>query len=120
MQLLMWIADGLILGWLTGKTMASKGRDLVMDSAMGATGAVAGGFFVAVAPVLVQGKMIYTNLAAIVGAVTLTVLFRYLRVGWEYGSTLQRIYYMKPARAKGIASTSSTVMAEARHGNRVN
>ena len=116
MQLLLWIMDGLVVGWLTGKTMASKGRNLVMDIVMGAAGAVAGGFFVTVAPVLVQGKMIYANLGAILGAITLTVLSRYSRGGGEYGSTLQRTYYMKPARARGSARFSSSLMAAARPG----
>jgi uncharacterized membrane protein YeaQ/YmgE (transglycosylase-associated protein family) len=47
-----------------------------MDTIMGVTGAVAGGFIVSVAGLPFQGKMIYTNLAAILGAVVLTALVR--------------------------------------------
>jgi uncharacterized membrane protein YeaQ/YmgE (transglycosylase-associated protein family) len=76
MQLLFWIVDGLVAGWLTGKIMSGEGRDLLMDTIMGVAGGLAGGFLVKVAGFPVQGKMIYTNLAAILGAVILTALNR--------------------------------------------
>ena len=78
MQLLFWIMDGLVASWLIGKAMSDQGRNLFlsMDTIMGVTGAVAGGFIVSVAGLPVQGKMIYTNLAAILGAVVLTALVR--------------------------------------------
>lgn len=47
-----------------------------MATVMGVAGAVAVGFIVNVAGLPVQGKMIYTNLAAIIGAAILTVLSR--------------------------------------------
>lgn len=87
MQLLLWIIDGLAAGWLTGKIMSSEGRDRVMDIVMGVAGGVAGGFLIDVAPFLVHGKMIYTTVGAILGALTLTVLSRYLGGRREYGST---------------------------------
>lgn len=86
MPLLFWIMDGLAAGWLTGMVMSSEGRDQVMDIVMGVAGAVAGGFFISAA-LLVQGKMIYTNAAAILGAVILTALSRYFGGRREYGST---------------------------------
>ena len=49
MQLLFWIMDGLVASWLTGKAMSDEGRDLLMDTIMGVTGAVGGGFIVSVA-----------------------------------------------------------------------
>jgi uncharacterized membrane protein YeaQ/YmgE (transglycosylase-associated protein family) len=76
MQPLFWIVDGLVGGWLTGKVMSGDGRDLLMATIMGVAGGVAGGFIVNVAGFPVQGKMIYTNLAAIIGAVILTALSR--------------------------------------------
>jgi uncharacterized membrane protein YeaQ/YmgE (transglycosylase-associated protein family) len=76
MQLLFWMIDGLVAGWLTGKMMSDQGRDLLMDTIMGVAGAVGGGFLLNVAGLPVQGKMIYTSLAAILGAVVLTTLSR--------------------------------------------
>jgi uncharacterized membrane protein YeaQ/YmgE (transglycosylase-associated protein family) len=76
MQLLFWMIDGLVAGWVTGKRMADEGRDLLMDTIMGVAGGAGGGFLVSVAGLPVQGKMIYTNLAAILGAVLLTALSR--------------------------------------------
>jgi uncharacterized membrane protein YeaQ/YmgE (transglycosylase-associated protein family) len=87
MPLLFWVIEGLVAGWLTGKIMSSEGRNRVMNLVMGVAGAVAGGFLLSVAPFLVQGRMIYTNLAAILGAVILTVFFRYVGGSREYGST---------------------------------
>jgi uncharacterized membrane protein YeaQ/YmgE (transglycosylase-associated protein family) len=76
MQFVFWIVDGLAAGWLTGKAMSADGRELMMDVLMGVLGGVAGGFLIQVAGLPVQGKMIYTNLAAILGAVVLTTLSR--------------------------------------------
>lgn len=87
MPLLLWMMEGLVAGWLTGKIMEGEGRDRVMNLVMGVAGAVAGGFLVNVAPFLVQGRMIFTNLAAVLGAVILTVFFRYVGGSREYGST---------------------------------
>jgi uncharacterized membrane protein YeaQ/YmgE (transglycosylase-associated protein family) len=87
MPLLFWVIEGLVAGWLTGKIMSSEGRDRVMNIVMGAVGGVAGGLIINVAPFLIQGRMIYTNLAAILGAVILTVFSRYVGGSREYGST---------------------------------
>ncbi|HKN61853.1 MAG TPA: hypothetical protein VJW93_11785 [Candidatus Acidoferrales bacterium] len=76
MQFVFWIVDGLAAGWLTGKAMSADGRELMMDVLMGVMGGVGGGFLIQVAGLPVQGKMIYTNLAAILGAVVLTTLSR--------------------------------------------
>jgi len=87
MPLLFWMMEGLVAGWLTGKIMSSEGRDRVMNLVMGVAGAIAGGFLVSIAPFLVQGRMIYTNLAAVLAAVILTVFSRYVGGSREYGST---------------------------------
>jgi uncharacterized membrane protein YeaQ/YmgE (transglycosylase-associated protein family) len=76
MQFVFWIVDGLAAGWLTGKAMSAEGRDLMMDVLMGVVGGVGAGFLIQIAGLPVQGKTIYTNLAAIVGAVVLTTLSR--------------------------------------------
>jgi uncharacterized membrane protein YeaQ/YmgE (transglycosylase-associated protein family) len=87
MLLLLWIVDGVAAGYLTGKFMSSEGRDWVMDIVMGLGGGVGGGFLLSATHTLVQGKMIYTNLAAILGAVVLAGLSRIVTARREYGST---------------------------------
>lgn len=86
MMFLLWIVEGVVASWLAGKVMSSEGRDHVMDTVMGAAGGLAGGFLLSAAG-LVQGKMIYTSLTAILGAVILTVLSRHVGGSREYGST---------------------------------
>ena len=85
--LLYWIIAGAVVGWLTGKFMLSEGRDYVMDIVMGIAGAIGGGFLFTATQILVQGKMIYTMLAAIAGAAILAGLTRYVGGNLEYGST---------------------------------
>lgn len=87
MQLFFWVLDGLVGGWITGKIMSSEGRDLVMDIVMGISGGAAGGFIVGAMHPAVQGKMIFTNVAALVGAVILTFLTRIIGGRREYSST---------------------------------
>ena len=87
MQLLFWVADGLLAGWLTGKFMSSEGRDLVMDIVMGISGGMAGGFIVVAAQLPVHGQMTFTNLAALAGAVIMTVLTRIIGGRREYART---------------------------------
>lgn len=87
MQLFFWIAARLVAGWLTGKIMSSKGRDLIMDMGMGISGGMAGGLIVEAARLTVQGKMIFTNLAALAGAVLMAFLTRVIRGRREYAPT---------------------------------
>jgi uncharacterized membrane protein YeaQ/YmgE (transglycosylase-associated protein family) len=87
MQLFLWIAEGLLAGWLTGKMMSSKGRDLMMDIGMGISGGMAGGLIVEAARLTVQGKMIFTNLAALAGAVIMAFLTRVIGGRPEYAPT---------------------------------
>jgi uncharacterized membrane protein YeaQ/YmgE (transglycosylase-associated protein family) len=88
MQLLLfWTIDGLVAGWLTGKVMSAGGRDLWMDAIMGTVGGVAAGFIVNVSGFLVNGRMIYTNLAAALGAALLTVFARFVAGRREYAAT---------------------------------
>lgn len=87
MMLLFWIVGGAFVGWLTGMFMSSEGRDRVMDIVMGVAGGIGGGFLFGAAHILVQGKMIYTMLPAIVGAAILTMFTGYLGARRECGST---------------------------------
>jgi uncharacterized membrane protein YeaQ/YmgE (transglycosylase-associated protein family) len=87
MLLLLWIADGVAAGYLTGKFMSSEGRDWVLDIVMGLAGGIGGGFLLSATHTLVHGKMIYTSLAAILGAVVLAGLSRSISGRREYGST---------------------------------
>ena len=77
MALLFWMLDGFAAGWLTGRIMTNEGRDRFVDIVMGSAGAVAGGFMFGGLHLLVRGQMIYTNLAALMGAISLTILARY-------------------------------------------
>ena len=77
MPLLFWIMDGLVAGWLTGKTMAGEGGDWMMGTIMGLAGAVAGGFMVSAATLHVSSAIFYANLAAIQGALVLTALYQF-------------------------------------------
>jgi uncharacterized membrane protein YeaQ/YmgE (transglycosylase-associated protein family) len=86
MQLLFWILDGLAAGWLTGQFVSGNGRHLMMETMMGIAGAVGGGFIVSAAGLPVQGKMIFTNLAAVLGAVVMTALARLIATKREYAS----------------------------------
>jgi uncharacterized membrane protein YeaQ/YmgE (transglycosylase-associated protein family) len=72
MQFLLWIIIGSIAGWLTGKIMKGYGHGKEMDILMGVTGAVAGGFTMYAAGFSGQGRMAYTILVAILGAIVLT------------------------------------------------
>jgi uncharacterized membrane protein YeaQ/YmgE (transglycosylase-associated protein family) len=87
MHALLWLMDGLVAGWLTGKMIAGEGRHLVMDVVMGMAGGIAAGFIAGRLGTLVQGKMIFTDLAAMLGAVALTVLSRWLGGRRKYGTT---------------------------------
>lgn len=84
MQFLFWVVEGVVAGWVMSQIMLSQGRDQAMDILMGLTGGVAGGFLVSLMHLLVRGVMIYTSLAAVLGAVVLTVLVRYASGRHEY------------------------------------
>jgi uncharacterized membrane protein YeaQ/YmgE (transglycosylase-associated protein family) len=87
LSLLYWIIGGAAAGWLMGKIMSSEGRDYVMDIVMGVAGAIGGGFLFSTMHFLAQSKMVYTALAAILGAVVLSTLARYMGGRREFGAT---------------------------------
>lgn len=101
MQLFFWIVEGLLAGWMTVKLARNAGHNRALNVVMGTAGAVAGGFFVSVAFLSVPGKMIYANLAAVLGAVISSTAVRYLRRNWERDSALQEIFYIKPSSSHG-------------------
>lgn len=74
MYLLSWIIVGLIIGWSTGRFLTAGGYGPIVDIVMGITGAVAGGFVMRVASSSEHAGLLYTSMAAIVGAVLLTGL----------------------------------------------
>jgi uncharacterized membrane protein YeaQ/YmgE (transglycosylase-associated protein family) len=87
MQILLWVVEGVSVGWIAGKMMAGIGRDLVMDTVMGMAGALAGGFIVNTFNFVNHGKMIYASLAAIIGAIIFTVATRFISGRRESGAT---------------------------------
>jgi uncharacterized membrane protein YeaQ/YmgE (transglycosylase-associated protein family) len=119
MQLFFWIVEGLLAGWMTVKLARNAGHNRVLDVVMGTAGAVAGGFFVTVAPLSVPGKMIYANLAAILTAVICTAVVRYLRRKWRRGPALQEIFYIKPSRARSAKGFRGSVVVGALSAKRV-
>ena len=74
MYLLSWIIVGLVAGWSAGKILKGNGYGPLMDIVIGVGGAVAGGFLMRSAGFSGYRGTIYTTLAAIIGAVILTVL----------------------------------------------
>jgi uncharacterized membrane protein YeaQ/YmgE (transglycosylase-associated protein family) len=84
MELLSWLMVGLIAGWLTGRIMRGAGYGVLADIALGILGAITGGHIMHWLGYPVRGGLFYTIGVAIVGAVSLTVVFRVLtgrRVG---------------------------------------
>jgi len=57
-----------------------------MDIGMGIFGGMAGGLIVEAVRLTVQGKMIFTNLAALAGAVIMAFLTRVIRGRREYAA----------------------------------
>jgi uncharacterized membrane protein YeaQ/YmgE (transglycosylase-associated protein family) len=74
MYLLSWVIVGLIIGWSAGRFLAAGGYGPLVDIAMGIAGAVAGGFVMRIASSSAYAGLLYTSMAAIVGAVLLTGL----------------------------------------------
>jgi uncharacterized membrane protein YeaQ/YmgE (transglycosylase-associated protein family) len=74
MYLLSWVIVGLIIGWSTGRFLPAGGYGPLLDIAMGIAGAVGGGLVMRVASSSAYAGLLYTSMAAIVGAVLLTGL----------------------------------------------
>jgi uncharacterized membrane protein YeaQ/YmgE (transglycosylase-associated protein family) len=70
-RFLSWIIAGLITGWLTRKLVKEGGYGPIVDFVVCIAGAVGGGFVVLVASFPGDGGLVYSTLAAILGAVIL-------------------------------------------------
>jgi uncharacterized membrane protein YeaQ/YmgE (transglycosylase-associated protein family) len=120
MHLLFWVIDGVVVGWL-GRLARGYGRNRTMDLVMGAAGGAAGGFLVIVSPFFIHGGMIFSNLGAILGAVVLIFLSRYVGASREYDKTMVqrtfRINRSKPRRVAGFMPPRA--VAYARVGKKV-
>lgn len=68
----LWIIIGLVIGRLTGQLLGAGGYGPIVDIVMGIAGAVAGGFIVLLASSPAHAGVLYTGLAAILGAAILT------------------------------------------------
>jgi len=84
---LLGVVEGAAGGWVAGKIMSGAGRDLVLDVVMGVAGGVAGGLIAGASGQRFHGNIVNTSLAAIAGAVTLTILSRLFGGRQEYGTT---------------------------------
>ena len=85
--ILVCVLGGAGAGWVSGKIMSGEGRDLVMDIVMGLAGGLAGGFIAGAAGQRFYRNLTYIGLAAIAGAVALSILSRVFGGRREYGST---------------------------------
>ncbi len=74
MQLFWWMMVGTVAGWLAGKVLKGEGYGPFMDIVMGIGGAVAGGLLMRSAGIAGYGGTITTTLAAMIGAVVLTLV----------------------------------------------
>jgi uncharacterized membrane protein YeaQ/YmgE (transglycosylase-associated protein family) len=73
---LLWLIEGLAAGWLAGKMLAGEGKHLIMEALMGMAGGIGGGFAMSSLANLVHDKMIFTDMAAILGGVMFTAASR--------------------------------------------
>ena len=79
MYFLSWIIVGLVIGRLTGQLLGGRGYGPIVDIVMGIAGAVAGGFIVLLASSPAHAGVVYTGLAAILGAAILTGISVYAK-----------------------------------------
>lgn len=68
MYFLAWIGIGLLTSWLTGKLLAAGGYGRIMDLAMAVAGGITGGSVMRFASSPEHGGLVYTSVAAILGA----------------------------------------------------
>ncbi len=83
-SILIWALIGLIAGFLASKVMTGHGKGLVTDIAVGAVGAIAGGFiarYLGVTATLTSGSIFVEIVIAFVGAIILLALLRIVGVG---------------------------------------
>jgi uncharacterized membrane protein YeaQ/YmgE (transglycosylase-associated protein family) len=76
MGFIWWIIVGVIAGWATGKIMKGSGYGFWADMLLGIAGAVVGGFIAGHLGLAASGRIIYTLIIAILGAILIVFLFR--------------------------------------------
>ncbi len=72
MYVLAWITIGLVTGWLTRNALAERGYGPNVDTAIGTAGAIGSGLIMRLASPLPHSGLVYTGLAALLGAAVLT------------------------------------------------
>ena len=79
MGFLVWIAVGLIAGWLAGQVMKGGGYGVLVDIILGILGGVVGGWVFGLLGIWPGGGLIGTIIVAFVGAVILVAITRLLK-----------------------------------------
>ena len=80
MSLLAWIILGLISGFIASKLVQNRGEGIILDTVLGAFGAVVGGWlFTSLGSAGVTGFNIWSMFVAVVGAVITLVILRAIR-----------------------------------------
>ena len=74
MYLLLWVAIGLIVGWLAGRSLEGNGYGRSVDLVMGAGGAVAGGLVMRSAGFSGYGGTFAATIVAVLCAALLTIV----------------------------------------------
>ena len=79
MEPIIWVAFGLVAGWLAGLVMKSGGYGLVGDLAVGILGAiVCASLYVFIVPAAQRTELVGTALVAVAGAVVFVGVARLL------------------------------------------
>jgi uncharacterized membrane protein YeaQ/YmgE (transglycosylase-associated protein family) len=74
MYLACWIGVGLVVGWLSGKSLEGDDHGRSMDLVMGVGGAVVGGLIIRAAGFSGYGGTVFATLVAAYSAAILTIL----------------------------------------------
>ena len=85
MYVLLWIALGAPLGWLTGRILKDNQFGPWVDTAMGVAGSLAGGLLVEHGGFPGRSEIVSTTLCAVLGAVCLTVITASINRRTRYG-----------------------------------
>jgi uncharacterized membrane protein YeaQ/YmgE (transglycosylase-associated protein family) len=78
MYILSWIVLGAIAGWITGRYLKSNQYGPWVDVVMGVAGALLGGFLIQYGGLPGRFEIVSTTLAAIVGAIVLTMVTKFV------------------------------------------
>ena len=76
MSIIGWLILGLFAGFIAGKIVNKSGEGILLDIVLGIVGAFVGGFlFSLVGAAPVTGLNIYSMVVAIIGAITVLILY---------------------------------------------